>query len=105
MAKKLTLENFDEVINSGKLVLVDFWAEWCMPCIVMGPLIEELANEVDKEKVTIAKCDVQTEQAIAQKFSIMSIPTMLIFKDGKPMDQIIGVSQKQALLDKIDRYI
>ena len=105
MSKKLNQENFDEVINSGKVVLVDFWAEWCMPCKMMGPVIEELANEVDENMVTIAKCSVDTHPQIAQRFSIMSIPTMLIFKHGKVMDKIIGVVPKQTLMDKLNQYI
>lgn len=105
MAIKLDQKNFEEVINTGKVVLVDFWAEWCMPCKMMAPIIEELTDDFDKERVTIAKCDVQTEQEIAQRYSIMSIPTMLIFKDGKAMDQVIGVVSKKTIKDKINQYI
>ncbi|MBC8313030.1 MAG: thioredoxin [Candidatus Cloacimonetes bacterium] len=105
MALELTNDNFDKVVNSEKVVLVDFWASWCMPCKMMAPILEEMTNEYDENKVAITKCDVQSEPQIAQKFSIVSIPTMLIFKDGKVMDQIIGVSQKQVLLDKINQYL
>ncbi|MCK4357955.1 MAG: thioredoxin [Candidatus Cloacimonetes bacterium] len=105
MAIKLDQKNFDEVVNSGKVVLVDFWAEWCMPCKIITPIVEELANEFDKEKVTFAECDVQSEQMIAQRYSIMAIPTLLIFKDGKAMDQVIGVVQKKTIKDKINLYI
>jgi len=105
MALELNERNFDQVINSGKIVLVDFGAEWCMPCKIMDPVTEELANEVDHEKVVIAKCDVQAEPKIAQRFSIMSIPTLLIFKDGKVMDQMIGVVPKRNIKEKIDQYI
>lgn len=105
MALELNEKNFDTVINSGKVVLVDFGAEWCMPCKIITPIVEELANEFDKEKVTFAECDVQAEPKIAQRFSIMSIPTLLIFKDGKAMDQMIGVVPKRNIKEKIDQYI
>ncbi|MCD6102016.1 MAG: thioredoxin [Candidatus Cloacimonetes bacterium] len=105
MALELNEKNFDTVINSGKVVLVDFGAEWCMPCKMMGPVIDELANEVDDGKVVIAECDVQAEPKIAQRFSIMSIPTLLIFKDGKAMEQMIGVAPKRKIKEKINQYI
>jgi thioredoxin 1 len=105
MILELTKENLDEVINSEKVVMVDFWAEWCMPCKMMEPVTEELANEMDGDKVTIAKCDVQTQQELAQKYSIFSIPTMLIFKNGKVMDQVVGVVPKKVLEDKIKANI
>ena len=105
MSVKLDQKNFDEVINSGKVVLVDFWAEWCMPCKIMTPIIEELDNEFDKEKVIMAECDVQSEAVIAQRYSIMAIPTLLIFKDGEVMDQIMGVVPKKNIKEKIEKYI
>jgi thioredoxin 1 len=105
MVLELNEKNFDTVINSDKIVLVDFWAEWCMPCKMMEPVTEELANEADSNKTIIAKCDVQSEPRLAQRFSIMSIPNMLIFKNGKVMGQIIGVVPKQTLLDKLNQYL
>ncbi len=105
MALALTQQNFNEVINSGKVVVVDFWAEWCMPCRMIAPFIEELANEMDPEKVAVTKCDVQTEQNIAAQYSITSIPSVLFFKDGKVMDQVVGVVPKKVLQDKINALL
>jgi thioredoxin 1 len=102
MIVELTKDNCDDVINSGKTVMVDFWAEWCMPCKMMESVTEELAKEMGPEKVTIAKCDVQSQQELAQKYNIFSIPSMLIFKDGKVMDQVVGVVPKKTLVDKIE---
>ncbi len=100
MALKITQENFQETINSGKVVLVDFWAEWCMPCKIMNPIIEELSEEMDNDKVIIGSYDLQSGQEIAAKYGIMSIPSFLIFKDGKVMDQVIGVVKKDKLQKK-----
>ncbi len=105
MALALTEENFDKIVNSGKVVLVDFWAEWCMPCKMIGPIVEELANEMDADKVTITKCDVDKEQNIAVKYSITSIPSILFFKDGQVMDQTVGAVPKKMLVDKINELI
>ena len=105
MALALTEENFDTIVNSGKVVLVDFWAEWCMPCKMIGPIVDELANEMDTDKVTITKCDVDSQRNIAVKFSITSIPSILFFKDGKVMDQIVGAVPKKMLVDKINDLI
>jgi len=105
MALALTEENFDKIVNSGKVVLVDFWAEWCMPCKMIGPIIEELANEMDANKVTITKCDVDTERNVAVKYSITSIPSILFFKDGQVMDQTVGAVPKKMLVDKINELI
>ena len=105
MALALTEENFKKVISSGKVVVVDFWAEWCMPCKMIGPIMDELANEIDTDKVTIAKCDVDSERNIAINYSITSIPSILFFKDGKVMDQVVGVVPKRTLVDKINELI
>jgi len=105
MALALTEGNFEKIVNSGKVVVVDFWAEWCMPCKMMGPIIDELSNEMDADKVTMAKCDVDSERNIAIKFSITSIPSILFFKDGKVMDQVVGAVPKKMLVDKINELI
>lgn len=100
----ITQKNLDDVINSGKVVLVDFWAEWCMPCKMMHPVMEQINAEMDEEKVAIGSCDIQADPSIASKYGIMSIPAFLIFKDGKVMDQIIGVVKKNKLVEKIEEY-
>ena len=105
MALALTEKNFDKTVNSGKVVLVDFWAEWCMPCRMIGPIFEELANEMDAEKVIFTKCDVDSERNIAVKFSITSIPSILFFKDGQVMDQVVGAVPKRVIFDKINELI
>jgi len=105
MVVELTKDNFNDVINSGKVVMVDFWAEWCMPCKIMEPVTEELGKEMDPEKVIIAKCDVQSQQELAQRYSIFSIPSMLIFKNGKVMDQVVGAVPKKVIEDKIKANI
>jgi thioredoxin 1 len=89
------------VVQSDKLVLVDFWAEWCSPCRAIGVVLDEIAKE-KKDVVTIAKVDVETENALAQKFKVSSIPMLLFFKGGQKVDQVIGAVPKRVLVDKID---
>ncbi len=96
MAVEFTKENFDaEVLKSDVPVLVDFWAPWCGPCQIMGPVIEELAGEVTTAK--IGKLNVDEHPDIAQQFSIMSIPTIKVFKGGQIVKEFIGVQGKEAL--------
>jgi len=98
-----TDQNFDqEVVKCEKLVLVDFWAPWCGPCQMMGPIIEELAKEMG-EKAKIGKLNVDENQAIAQNFSVMSIPTIMIFKGGKMVKQLVGVQSKEALKEELEK--
>ena len=102
---ELNDSNFDSyVIKSDIPVLVDFWAAWCMPCVKMGPIFKELAEEYDG-KIKFAKVNVEKSQALAQRFGIRSIPTLLIFKDGKIVSQIIGVHPKRNLEKKIKEII
>lgn len=92
----LTKENFEnEVINSDKPVLVDFWATWCGPCKMLAPIIEEIANENDSIKV--GKVNVDEQQELAVKFGIMSIPTVLVFKGGKVVNTSVGYCSKEKL--------
>ena len=98
----LTDDNFSsEVMESGKPVLVDFWATWCGPCRMIAPIVEELSGEYEG-KAMIAKVDVDTAQKTAQEFGIRSIPTLLLFKGGKVVEQIIGAVPKQQIVDKLD---
>ena len=95
---ELTVENFDaEVLQSEKPVLVDFWASWCGPCRMLSPVVDEIAEETDTIKVCKVNVDDQVE--LAQRFGIMSIPTLLAFRDGKLIKQSVGVQPKQAILD------
>ncbi|HNV22407.1 MAG TPA: thioredoxin [Candidatus Hydrogenedentes bacterium] len=99
-ARELTKDDFDSVIGSG-VTLVDFWAEWCGPCRMMTPAIEELAAQY-AGKATIAKVNVDNENDLAAKFNVSSIPTLLVFKDGKVAHQFVGVTPKAELAKAID---
>jgi thioredoxin 1 len=102
---EFTDQNFEkEVLQSKVPVLVDFWASWCMPCLKIAPLVEELSNEYDG-KIKFGKMNVENEQKIAQQYGIRSIPTLLIFKDGKIANQLIGVQPKRNLVEKIKEVL
>lgn len=96
----ITDKNFEqEVLNSDKPVLLDFWAGWCGPCKMIGPVVEQIAEE--NPDIKVGKVDVDTEVALAMKFRIMSIPTLLVFKNGELVNQSVGVIPKQAILDLV----
>jgi thioredoxin 1 len=101
----LSTENFEKEVEKSEMpVLVDFWAPWCGPCRMITPIIEELSKEFGTQ-VRFAKCNVDDENAIAGKFKIMSIPTMILFKEGHPADKIIGARSKSELEEFINKYI
>jgi len=98
----ITDDSFEsEVLQSDKLVLVDFWATWCGPCKMIAPILEEIANEMS-DKVKITKMDVDVNKVVAGKFNIMSIPSLLFFKDGKMVDQVVGAVPKAQLMSRVD---
>ena len=94
----------DEVLNSELPVLVDFWAEWCGPCKMIAPSVHDLALEYDG-KLNVAKLDVDSAPNIAMKYRVSSIPALIFFKDGQPVDQVIGAVPKGALKKKIDAVL
>ena len=99
-ALDVTDKNFDdEVLKSDLPVLVDFWAEWCGPCKVIGPIVNEIAQELDG-KLKVTKVNVDDAQDLAGKYQIMSIPTLLLFKGGEAVEQIVGAVPKEQLLGK-----
>lgn len=102
MAFEITTENFQpEVLDSKKVALVDFWAEWCGPCRMVGPVVDELAGEYEG-KALISKCNVDDHGEVAAQFGIRSIPTILFFKDGELVDRVVGAVPKSTLKQKLD---
>jgi thioredoxin 1 len=96
--------DFDtEVVKSTKLVIADFWAEWCGPCKMIAPLLDEIAREMP-DKVKIVKVDVEAEPQLAQQFGIYNIPTLLFFKDGQVKEQVVGTVAKKVLIEKINAH-
>ncbi len=99
-ATELTTGNFDASTKDG-VTLIDFWAEWCGPCKMIGPLIEELATEYEG-KATIAKVNIDNEGELAAKFNVSSIPTLLVIKDGEETKRFVGVTAKANLAEALD---
>lgn len=100
--KQITPENFDSIVNDSLPVLVDFWAPWCGPCRSLSPIVDEVADEL-AGKLVVAKCNVDDNQDLAMKYGVMSIPTLIVFKNGEEIDRSVGALPKarlQALLEK-----
>lgn len=105
MATNFTKADFEKVVMEGKgVVLVDFWASWCGPCRMVGPIIEQLAEEYEG-KVTVGKVNVDEESALASEFAVVSIPTIIIFKDGKQVEKLVGVRSFDDFCDILDKYV
>jgi len=102
--QQVTDQDFDKVVQAGKPVLVDFWAPWCGPCRIIGPLVEELAPSYEGRAV-IAKMNVDDNPGIAQRLGVTSIPTLMMFKNGKLVDRAVGAMPKSELQKFIDRNL
>ncbi len=102
---EITHENFErEVLKSDKLVLVDFWAPWCMPCKMIAPTVEKLAEEL-KSKVSVSKCNVDDSPDLATDLSVLNIPTLVLFKAGEEVARMVGVNSKAAIELKIQSFM
>ena len=98
---KLDKTNFDQTLKQSEgPVLVDFWAEWCGPCKMLNPVLEEIASE-SGERATIAKVNIDDEPELASRFGVQSIPTLVVFREGSEQDRLVGVAPKQAILQKL----
>ncbi len=103
--KTLTESNFDEeVLHSDLPVLIDFWAVWCAPCSMVSPIVESIAQEYEG-KVKVGKVNVDESSQLAVRYGIRAIPTLLLFKDGQVVEQVIGVQPKDAIINMLKKYI
>ena len=102
MAEAIAAETFDKVLaDSAKPVLVDFWASWCGPCRALGPTVEAVGKELE-DRMDVYKCNVDDEESLATRFHIVSIPTLILFKDGKPVHTLVGNMPKASLKSELE---
>jgi thioredoxin 1 len=104
MEVTITNENFESLKNGSQPLVVDFWATWCGPCRMVGPVISELAQEYDG-RIVVGKCDVEENEDIAMEFGIRNIPTILFFKNGQVVDKIVGAQAKARIQEKFDALL
>ena len=106
MEIKITEANFEEeILKADGIVLVDFLAEWCGPCKMMGPILEELAKEFESQNIKIAKCNVDENNSLAQKYEIMSIPAFKVFKNGNVIDEWVGAQPKDSIKQRLEKLM
>ena len=103
MVKELTIKEFNEFIKKG-LVLIDFHAHWCMPCVIMSPIVDEISKKF-RDKLKVGKVNIDENNELAQKYNIRSIPNFIIFKDGKIANQFVGSIPKEELEKKIKKFL
>ena len=96
--------NYKEVLGAGRTVVLDFWAEWCGPCRMVSPIIDELAEEYDG-RITVGKVNVDENDAVVGQYGIRNIPTVLFFKDGQVVDKQVGAAQKNAFVEKMNKLL
>ncbi len=101
---EVTTDSLAGIINSRKPVLVDFWAPWCGPCRALAPVVDQVADEL-ADKISVAKCNVDDNQDIAMEYGVMSIPTLIIFKDGEEVTRTVGSMPKAKLIEEIERAL
>ncbi len=104
MALAINKDNFESLLASEQLVVIDFWAEWCGPCRMIGPIVEELAAEF-AGKAVIGKCDVEENDEITMKYGVRNIPTIVFVKGGQVVDKQVGACAKEVLKAKIEKYV
>lgn len=104
MALQITDATINEVLQTDKLVVIDFWAEWCGPCKMVGPIIEQISEEY-KDKVVVGKLDVDNNDDTTSKYGIRNIPTILFIKNGEVVDKVVGAGAKNLFTEKIDKLI
>ncbi len=104
MALEITDANFEEYLNSGKPMVLDFWAEWCGPCRMVAPIIDELATKYEGQ-VNIGKMDVDNNNDVVAQFGVRNIPTVLFFKNGEMVDKLVGANTKDKFIEKLEALL